>query len=149
MTRIGILASWLGGGALIFACLANTLAVIGHHVGLPLHGAIELVQAGILVAGSVALVMATANHSHARVRVLIDRLPPAGQAVAGRLAALASFGFFAALLAGGIWVAWDLWPVHEVSEVLGIPWAGLRIFANVAFLLGALLCARNCVAKRQ
>ncbi|MBN2320552.1 MAG: hypothetical protein JXR49_15850, partial [Acidobacteria bacterium] len=39
---------YLGGIALLFAMAVDTLAVAGRHIGMPLPGSIELVQAAIL-----------------------------------------------------------------------------------------------------
>ena len=37
---------------------------------------------------------------------------------------------FAALLAGSVWLAADLWDGYERSELLGVPWKLLRLIAN-------------------
>ncbi len=76
MKRLGI---WLGGMALLAATLLDTVAVIGRNAGFALHGAIELIQAAVLVAGGVALVMATVAGGHARVHLLLDRLASPAQ----------------------------------------------------------------------
>jgi len=134
MTRVLV---WIGGGALVFATVINTLGVIGRHVGVPIHGVIELVQVGVLVAGSIALVLATAAGSHAKVNLVLDRLSDTGRRWFQCGALLASAAFFAALLAGSGWIAADLWHAQEVSEVLNIPWQLLRLLA-IAALAGAL-----------
>jgi hypothetical protein len=45
---------------------------------------------------------------------------------------------FAALLAGTVWIAADLWHGHEESELLRIPYRPLRIVA-AASLAGLLI----------
>ena len=68
------IAIWVGGGALLAATAIDTFAVIGRQIGLPLRGAIELIQAAVLVAGCIALVLATHVDRHARVPWLWLRL---------------------------------------------------------------------------
>ena len=51
---------WTGGAALLAATAIDTIAVIGRQVGYSVHGAIELIQAAILVAGSLALLTGSA-----------------------------------------------------------------------------------------
>src|SRR5690606_16773026 len=65
---------WAGGVALLFATVIDTIAVIGRHIGLPLAGSIELMQAAVLVSGAVGLLVATIEQSHARVHLLVERL---------------------------------------------------------------------------
>lgn len=129
---------WLGGIALLAAALLETISVIGRHIGLPFHGSIELIQAAVLVAGSVALVIATARGSHARVRLLLDRLP-AGARLAGERACAAAVALaFLLVFAGSVWIAVDLWNGHERSELIGVPWRALRLFANFCLPMAAI-----------
>ncbi len=140
---------WLGGIALLAATAIDTLAVIGRHVGLPLTGSIELMQAAVLVSGGLGLVVATATQAHARVRLLVDRLSPAGRAVADKFADLLSLLFFSALLIGSVWLSADLWNAHEVSEILGVPWRLLRLFANACLLIAAANLILRIVRKAE
>ena len=117
----------LGGGALLLAMAVDGIAVLGRHIGLPLLGSIELVQAAIVVAATAAMIVATIGRTHATVHLVTDRAPPhlrrwlvgTGQAMAALL--------FLALAAGSAWIAADLWNGHEESEVLGIPFRPLRL----------------------
>jgi TRAP-type transport system small permease protein len=145
MTRALI---WLGGLALLAATLLDTVAVIGRNVGFALHGVIEMIQAAVLVAGGVAIVMATLAGSHARVHLLLDRMPPRRKTLAERLCALGSALFFLAILAGSVWLAADLWGAHEVSELVGVPWRWLRMFANLCLLAAVLVLVRQMAVKR-
>jgi len=141
---------WLAGGALLVAMLVDTLAMIGRQIELPLIGSIELVQAAVLVAGSGALIVATLDAAHARVNLLLDRLPEGPRRLLDRVHALAAALFFAALLAGSAWIAIDLWNGHEESELLRIPYRPLRIavvLALVALLLLALSRIRKPAAR--
>ncbi|WP_295638038.1 TRAP transporter small permease subunit [Novosphingobium sp.] len=146
LTRIGV---WLGGSALVAATSINVGAVIGRRIGLPLHGAIELVQVCVLVAGTIALVRATALLAHARIHLLLDRLPPPRRELADRLSALAGMLFFVALLAGSGWIQADLWNAHETSEVIGVPWRLLRLVANSGLVLIAALFALQALRGRR
>lgn len=132
---------FIGGVALLAAVGFDTVAVIGRHVGLPLRGSIELVQASVLVAGSIALLAATLGRNHAGVHLLTDR---AGVSLKDRMlrgGTLLTALFIAGTLSGSIWLSLDLWRGHEVSELLGISYKALRLFANlcVGGVLAALL----------
>ena len=139
---------WIGGIALLAATAVDTLAVIGRQVGLPLRGSIELVQVAVLIAGSLALIAATAANQHARVHLLIDRMR-AGRRGAELGSDLLTVLFFACLLAGSLWLSLDLWNSHEMSEIVGVPWRWLRLFANlcllgvIALVLGRMVRGRG------
>lgn len=147
--RVTNLGLWLGGGALIAATLINVGAVVGRRIGLPLHGAIELVQVCVLIAGTLALVRATALEAHARIHLVLDRLPEAARGLAERLCAFAAALFFAALLAGALWIQADLWAAHEASDVIGVPWRLLRLVANLGLAVMTLMCLWQAVRGRQ
>lgn len=140
---------WLGGLGLLAATGIDTASVIGRNFGWPVHGAIELIQAAVLVAGGVALVVASLGGNHAKVHLLVDRLPPARKALVTRVCELAAALFFLGLLAGSLWIAADLWHGHEQSELVGVPWLWLRLFANACLALAALLLARRFVRGVQ
>jgi TRAP-type transport system small permease protein len=128
---------WLvlvGGGALLLAMATDGLAVIGRHVGHPLLGSIEIIQAAVLVAGCAALVVATFAGVHARVHLLVDRLPPGGKDLLARAGMLAGALLFAALAVASAWIAADLWAGHEESEWLHVPYRPLRMIAVGAAL---------------
>jgi len=144
-------AAWifyLGAAALLFAMATDALAVIGRHIGKPLLGSIELVQAAMLVASSAAIVSATAAHKHAVVHLLIDRLSPRAQGVMSRIHAAFCAIFFIALAVGSIWIAFDLRASHETSEILNLPYAPLRIVSILAVLGVALICLLRVSARR-
>jgi len=140
---------WVGGAALLVATATDTLSVLGRLAGLPFRGSIELVQAAVLVAGSVALVVATLVDHHARVRLIIDRFAPNVRGTADRLSGLLTALFFAALLAGSIWIAFDLWWSHELSESLGLPWRWLRLFANISLIAAIIVVLRQIVWRSR
>lgn len=138
----------IGGLALLGATGIDVVSVIGRNIGIPVRGSIELVQVCVLVAGSLALLVATAAQGHASVRLLVDRMGPGTRGVLDRLSALLGAVFFAALLAGSAWLAVDLWSAHENSEVLGVPWRWMRLFANVVLVLTLAVLLRQVVARR-
>ena len=125
---------YMGGIALLSAMAVDTLAVAGRHIGIPLPGSIELVQAAILVASSVAMLSATLADKHARVRLVMNRMKGAPLVVLRRIQAVFSVLFFCALAIGSIWIFMDLWGGYEESEVLHIPLAPLRIVSIVSVL---------------
>lgn len=141
--------SVLGGIALLGATATDTVAVIGRHVGLPLRGSIELVQFFVLVAGSLALLVATAERAHAKVHLVVDRMGDAGKAAMARLSGLLGAVFFAGLLAGSLWLMADLWSGHEESELLGISWRWMRLFANLTLLATTVVLLAQAVRGRK
>lgn len=145
MLRIALI--WLGGVALLLATMIDTLAVIGRHVGMPVNGSIELMQAAVMLSGAAALVISLWDDAHARVHLLLDRLTPAKRRVLDWLSDACTLTFLAALLAGSAWLAADLWYGHEQSEVLGVPWAALRAIANVALATGIVLLGLRLLRK--
>ena len=138
MTALRSLMIWTGGIALLGATAFDTVAVIGRQVGFAVHGTIELIQAAVLIAGSLALIAATAANNHARVRLLVNRLDRSREWLE-RGSDLLTALFVLALLAGSSWLAIDLWSSHEVSEIAGVPWRWLRLFANLALAVVAAL----------
>lgn len=122
----GRLLVLIGGAALLVAVATDFSAVIGRHIGRPLLGSIEIVQAAVLVASSAAMLVATLGRRHAVVHLVVDRLPALWRGVLHRLAALLGAVLFAGLLAGAAWIAADMSGGHEESELLRIPYAPLR-----------------------
>ena len=140
---------YVGAAGLLFAIGADAVAVLGRHLGIPLLGSIELMQAAILLTSSAAIVLATVANKHAVVHLLIDRLSPRRRAVMERVHALLSAVFFAALAVGSVWIAYDLRDGHEQSELLRIPYAPLRIVSIVAVLAVAGIYLARAFGKRQ
>jgi TRAP-type C4-dicarboxylate transport system permease small subunit len=136
---------WLGAGALLAVTAVDAAAVLGRHIHLPFTGSLELVQAGILLASTAALVCATAVNRHASARLILDRVPPAIQRWMQRVNSFMSMLLFLLLAAGQIWIAHDLWHAREDSEVLHIPFAPLRLVCIVGVLFAAALVSRRIV----
>jgi TRAP-type C4-dicarboxylate transport system permease small subunit len=140
---------YLGAAALLFAVVVDAVAVFGRHIGVPLLGSIELMQAAILVASSAAIVSATMADRHAVVHLLIDRLSPRMRSIMARIHAMLCAIFFIALAAGSIWIAVDLRGGHEESELLRIPYAPLRVISILCVLGVALVYVRRAANRRQ
>lgn len=140
---------WTGGAALLAATTVDTVAVVGRHVGLPLTGSIELMQAIVLVSGAIGLVIATWDNAHARVRLLVERLGPGSRSLADRASDLVTLVFLLCQLAGSLWLSADLWDGYEQSEILGIPWALLRMIANLCLAACAVLLVLRLVRRRK
>lgn len=138
----------IGGIALLAATAIDAVSVIGRNIGLPVRGAIELVQVAVLVAGTLALLVATAERSHAKVHLVVDRMSETAKRTLERVFALLGALFFAALLAGSLWLAVDLWSGDEQSEVVGVPWSGLRLFANVGLAAIVLVLFAQAIRRR-
>jgi len=142
--------AWLvaaGGAPLLAAMLIEFASVIGRNTGLPIPGAIELVQAAVLLSSSAAIVAATLSRSHAKVRVLLSRARGTSNTVLKVFNAIGGMLFFLALAIGGSWIILDMWGASERSELLGVPWLPLRCVAAASMLTTALLYARRVVAR--
>ena len=125
---------YLGATSLLFAMGVDTIAVLGRHLGLPLWGSIEMVQAAILVASSSAILSATLARKHVRVRILMDRLKGRSGIWLQRIQDVFSALFFCLLTAGSVWIFLDLRNGYEESEILHIPYAPLRIICMISIL---------------
>ncbi len=138
----------IGGAALLAAVGFDTIAVIGRNIGLPLRGSIELVQAAVLVAGSIALLVSVIAQNHASVHLLAERLSKRANSLLLRAGAVLSALFFAGMLAGSLWLALDLWGGQEASELLGISYRLLRVFANVCMAAILLVFVGQALGRR-
>lgn len=138
-----------GGVALLLAVATDGLAVIGRHVGVPLLGSIEVVQAAVLIVSSVALVIATLDRRHAVVHLLVNRLgerPKVRIERAGH--ALCALLFFAFLIGSG-WIALDMRGGHEESELLRIPYVPLRLVELAGLAAVAIICLIQAIRRRR
>lgn len=146
LTRISFA---LGAAGLLMAMSADAIAVLGRHVGFTLLGAIEVVQASVVLAASAAMVGATLSGAHARVHILIERLSPIWHQRYDRASDVACCLFFLLLAAGSAWVAADLWSGFEVTEILGLPLRWLRVVWIGSCLLIAVLFLARALGKGE
>jgi TRAP-type C4-dicarboxylate transport system permease small subunit len=130
---------YAGSAGLLCMMLVEAVAVIGRHVGMPVMGALEIVQAAIVPAACAGMLIATLRGAHAAVHMLTERLPAATRRATELGGAWLAALFFAALCAGAGWLAAEYWNSFEQSEVLHIPFRPLRLL--VAFTGGALAVA--------
>jgi TRAP-type C4-dicarboxylate transport system permease small subunit len=129
----------IGGGALLVAVAVDALAMIGRQFQVPLIGSIEIVEVVVLFAAAGGLIIATLDGAHARVNLLLERMPAIWRELVLKLHALAAVLLFGALLAGTVWIAADLWSGHEESELMRIPYRPLRIATAVSLTVLLLL----------
>jgi TRAP-type C4-dicarboxylate transport system permease small subunit len=116
----------LGAFGLLGAMLIDSGAVAGRHLGVPVLGSIELVEACVVLMASASLVGTTLGHGHASVHILTQQLSAAGRARLQRVSDLLSALFFGVLALGSLVVARDLWGGDERTELLGLPLSPLR-----------------------
>lgn len=134
---------YIGSAGLLAVMLVEAVAVIGRHTGIPLLGALELVQAAIVPAACAAMMIATLRSAHAAVHMVTERLPPALRQWTSQLGAVLAALFFGALTLGTTWLAADYWNGYEHSEVLRIPFRPIRLLvAASALTLTALFLYR-------
>ena len=140
---------WVAGGALLVAMAIDTVAMLGRHLRIPLLGSIEIVQAAVLVAASGALLLATIRESHARVHLLLRRMPGSPRAILDACHHAAAIILVLALLAGSAWIASDLWQGHEESELLRIPWMPLRVIVVLLLIALTIVLTGQLLRRRR
>lgn len=133
----------VGGFALLLAMMIDVVAVIGRYLGTPLLGSIELVQVLVGIAGAMALLVATLQNSHARVRLLLARMTDAPRDLLLRFDAVLTALFFLALAIGSAWILRDMWLSHEESELWRLPYRPLRLLVVVTLLVTTVLMLRK------
>jgi TRAP-type C4-dicarboxylate transport system permease small subunit len=118
---------FIGSTGLLLAMATDALAVLGRHVGFALIGSIEMFQVCLVVALASSILMVSLRNRHATVDLLVGRASGRTKAMLaqiGRAALAITFGLIAA---GSIWVAVDLWPTTEMTELLSIRIAPFRL----------------------
>jgi TRAP-type transport system small permease protein len=138
-----------GGAALLVAMVTDVVAVLGRATGWPLLGSIELVQAAVLVSGSAALLITTLTAGHARVHLLMDRLPSGARRFLVHLSGLAGLLLFLAVAASSAWILADLWHGHEETELLKLPLAPLRVLVVLCSLATASAFLRQLLRRGE
>lgn len=137
------LVAAIGTAGLLVATLTDALAVAGRHLGIPLIGSIEIVEAAIVLLACAALVMATAANGHAAVEVLTKRVGPRTRRRLAVISNLVSIGAALLLAAGSLMMLHDTWGGGEQSETLYIPLAPLRVFVIGAAIAVAAVFAMH------
>lgn len=143
------LSFYLGSAGLLIAMATDAIAVLGRHTGFALLGAIEIVQAAIVLITAASMVSVTLGRGHAAVHILTERLSRARARRLERVAALLGATAIALLIAGSAILLGDLWGGHERSELLHIPlrWFRVLMIAALAFIL--ILFVRQAMSGRR
>jgi len=139
----------VGAVGVITAMVTDATAVAGRHLGLPLIGAIEVVQAAIVLLATSAMVITTQKRGHASIHIVIDRVDSRKKLLLGRVAAAVSAFYCALLFAGCCWVFWETWPGHERSELLAINYRWLRLAAVVCSGTMTVYFCQQALASRK
>ena len=66
---------YAGSAGLLCMMVVEAAAVLGRHVGMPVMGALEIVQVAIVPAACAGMLIATLRNAHAAVHMLTERLP--------------------------------------------------------------------------
>ena len=114
------LAYLLGSIGLLSSTAVDAVAVTGRHVGFTFLGSIELVQATVVLTSTAAMVVATAVGAHASVHIFTQRMSESTRERLARWSSVLGALLFAMVLAGSAWVAAEMWPGFERTELLGI-----------------------------
>ena len=130
---------YIGAAGLLAMMLIEGVAVIGRHIGVPLMGALEIVQVAIVPAACASMLIATLHGTHAAVSMLTERMPAAAQVWTSRLGSVLAGLCFAALCAGSAWLAVEYWNSFEQTEVLHISFRPLRVVVTIAAAALALV----------
>ena len=139
----------VGAIGLLTVMAVDTIAVLGRHLGMPLLGAIEIIQAAILISACAATVIATINQAHAAVHLVTDRLGPRAKHALSVIAAVLATLFFVGLCLGVVWLAMDFWSAREESELLHIPYRPLRALAALTIASVAALFAYQALRRAR
>jgi TRAP-type C4-dicarboxylate transport system permease small subunit len=140
---------YAGSAGLLTMMLVESAAVIGRHIGIPLLGALEIVQAAIVPAACGAMLIATLSGAHAAVHLVSDRLPESARRRMGRAESVVAGVYFAALFAGTTWLAVEYWNSFEQTEVLHIPFRPLRALVALAAVSLALVYFHRAIRPSE
>lgn len=132
---------------LLLATAADAIAVLGRHAGFPLLGAIEVVQAAIVLIAASSLVSVTLARGHAGVHILTERLKPGPRRRLAILADIAAALTVTVLVIGSAMILGDLWNGYERSELLHIPLRLLRLLITLALVVVGIAFAGQAWAK--
>jgi TRAP-type C4-dicarboxylate transport system permease small subunit len=138
---------YVGAAGLLLAMTIEAIAVIGRHIGVPLLGALEIIQVAILIAASASMLTATLADNHASVRLIVGRLSATTQRRLGRFAYLIAAAFFGCLALAAGWLTLESWHDFEESELLHIPYRPLRVVVFVLTTAIALVFVRKALQR--
>jgi len=145
----GMIVFAIGAIGLVGAMFTDVIAVIGRQIGIPFLGSVEIAQICVVLIGATSLVAATSAREHANVRVITERLPAGVQSFLARIAHVASAAFFALLLAGSAWIAWELRNGAEQTELLTFPVVVLRAVWLACAAICVVLFLRHAFSRKD
>lgn len=140
---------YIGSAGLLTMMAVEAVAVIGRHTGLPVTGALEIVQFAIVPAACAAMLIATLRGAHAAVHMLTDRMSKSAQRLAHRIGAALASACFAALCAGSAWLTAEFWNSFEQSEVLDISFRPIRLVVTVTAAALSVLFLRKAMRPEK
>jgi TRAP-type C4-dicarboxylate transport system permease small subunit len=140
---------YIGAAGLLAMMAVEAAAVIGRHTGMPVMGALEIVQFAIVPAACAAMLIATLQGAHAAVHMLTERMPQAAQGLALRLGSLLAGLLFAALCGGSAWLAAEYWQAFEQTEVLHLSMRPLRVLVGIAAAALSLVFFHRALRRSQ
>lgn len=144
---IARVAFLIGCAGLLLATAADSIAVLGRHIGFPLLGAIEVVQAAIVLIAASSLVSVTLARGHAGVHILTERLKPVPRRRLAIVADIVAALTLSLLVIGSVMILADLWNGYERSELLHIPLRLLRLLMTVALTVVAIAFVHQAWTK--
>jgi TRAP-type C4-dicarboxylate transport system permease small subunit len=139
---------YIGAAGLTVATAVETVAVAGRWLSLPLHGALEIIQAAVLITACVSMLTATLASTHATVHLLLNRVSAPLRTLLTRSGSLLAAVFFVGLTIASVWLQLEHWDGHEESELLHIPFRPLRLLCSVSMLLIAAVFAYRTIKPR-
>ncbi len=128
-----------GSAALLAAMSTDFVAVICRHLHVSFIGAIEIIQACVVLAISASVIAVTLTGGHAAVHLVTERLSPRWQGRLARISYGLGFLAFGALAAGEAWLYYDTHDWDERSDLLGLPIWPLRLIWTVSLSVAAVL----------
>jgi TRAP-type C4-dicarboxylate transport system permease small subunit len=140
---------YVGAAGLLSMMIVEAIAVIGRHTGIPVTGALEIVQAAIVPAACAAMLIATLQGAHAVVHMLTDRMPEAVRRLTMRVGAALAGLCFTALAAGSAWLTAESWNSFEQTEVLDIPVRPLRVLVTLTAAALALIFFHGAIRAEK
>lgn len=138
---------YIGATGLLLAMSVEAIAVLGRQLGMPLLGALEIIQAAILLTASASMLSATFAGAHATVHLLLERLAPTARSILRRAGFALSSIFFALLAVAAAWLTIDAWNEFEHSELLHIPYRPLRVIVVVMTAAVAVVFASKALQR--
>jgi len=124
-----------GALGLVTATVIDAIAVSGRWLSLPLHGALEIIQAAVLITACASMITATVEGTHATVHLLLNRVGPRMRTLLVRVGSLIGVVFFAGLTVASVWLTIEHWEGREQSELLHIPFRPLRLVCSASMLI--------------